>query len=38
MPGAAVPVRVLSGDRNEVRRLAVEAALVGALTGVREQN
>ena len=38
MPGAAVPVRVLSGQRNEVRRLAVEAALRGALSGVREQN
>lgn len=36
--GAAVPVRVLAGERNEVRRLAVEAALRGALSGVREQN
>ena len=34
VPGAPVPVRVLSGDRNEVRRRAVEAALLGALSGV----
>ena len=38
VPGAPVPVRVLSGDRNEVRRRAVEAALLGALSGVREQS
>jgi len=31
-------VRVLSGHRNEVRRRAVEAALLGALSGVREQS
>ena len=36
--GHATPVRVLAGSRNEIRRRAVEAALVGALTGVREQN
>lgn len=37
-PGMSEPVRVLSGDRNTVRRLAVEAALRGTLTAVREQN
>lgn len=36
--GEETPVRVLSGDRNTVRRLAVEAALVGALSCVREQS
>lgn len=38
MAGAPEPVRVLSGERNEVRRLAVEAALIGALSGIREQS
>lgn len=38
MAGSAVPVRVLAGERNEVRRLAVEAALAGALSGIREQS
>ena len=38
VPGEAVPVRVLAGERNEIRRLAVQAALEGALTGIREQN
>lgn len=38
VPGHDVPVRVLAGERNEIRRLAVQAALEGALTGIREQN
>lgn len=38
VPGEAVPVRVLAGERNEIRRLAVQAALEVALTGIREQN
>lgn len=38
VPGAATPVRVLAGGRNDVRRLAAEAALLGALSGVREQT
>lgn len=38
VPDAATPVRVLAGDRSDVRRLAAEAAILGALTGVREQT
>lgn len=38
VPGAPEPVRVLAGDRAAIRASAVEAALVGALTGVREQK
>lgn len=38
VPGAAEPVRVLAGDRNTVRRQAVQAALRGTLTAVREQS
>ena len=37
-PGSGEPVRVLAGDRNTVRRLAVEAALSGVLRAVREQS
>lgn len=36
--GAAEPVRVLAGDRAQIRHSAVAAALSGALTGVREQK
>lgn len=38
VPGAPVPVRVLAGERNQVRARAVEAALLGALSGVREHS
>ncbi|AWB84203.1 CinA family protein [Corynebacterium liangguodongii] len=38
LEGAPEPVRVLAGGREEIRRAAVEAALVGAIRGVREQN
>lgn len=38
VPGEAHPVRVLAGDRNTVRRLAVRAALRGTLTAVEEQG
>lgn len=38
LPGAPEPVRVLAGDRNAIRRAAVQAALRGTLTAVREQN
>lgn len=36
--GLGEPVRVLAGERNTVRALAVEAALSGALRAVREQG
>lgn len=36
--GSAEPVRVLAGGRDQIRHAAVEAALRGAITGVREQN
>ncbi|QPK82551.1 CinA family protein [Corynebacterium qintianiae] len=38
LSGASEPVRVLAGDRAQIRQAAVEAALRGALTAVREQN
>lgn len=38
VPGEPQPVRVLAGDRNAVRRAAVQAALRGTLTAVREQG
>lgn len=38
VPGAAEPVRVLAGSRSDIRVTAVEAALAGALKGVREQK
>ncbi|MCP1388637.1 CinA family protein [Corynebacterium sp. TA-R-1] len=36
--GCDEPVRVLAGDRNEIRAAAVEAALRGALTAVRREQ
>lgn len=38
LPSATEPVRVLAGGREEIRQAAVQAALSGALAGVREQN
>ncbi|SDR94731.1 CinA family protein [Corynebacterium timonense] len=38
VPGAPEPLRVLAGERADIRRAAVEAALRGALTAVREQK
>ncbi|MCT1491589.1 CinA family protein [Corynebacterium sanguinis] len=38
LPKEQEPVRVLAGGREEIRRSAVQAALAGALSGVREQN
>lgn len=37
-PGAAEPVRVLAGNRQEIREAAVGAVLRAALTAVREQK
>lgn len=36
LPGGAEPVRVLAGDRNEIRGAAAEAALHGVLKAVSE--
>ena len=36
--GSPEPVRVLAGQRNDIRRAAVHAALVGALAAIREQK
>lgn len=39
VPGAAEPLRVLAGQRNEIREAAVDAALLGALRAIeREQT
>lgn len=38
VPGSPEPLRVLAGNRTEIRRAAVEAALRGALVAVREQK
>ena len=36
LPGALEPVRVLAGDRNEIRSTAAEAALRGVLKAITE--
>ncbi|WKD57495.1 Putative competence-damage inducible protein [Corynebacterium capitovis DSM 44611] len=38
VPGAPVPVRLLAGDRAQIRRTSVQAALAAALAGLREQK
>lgn len=39
VPGASEPLRVLTGERNQIRAAAVEAALLGALRAIeREQT